>query len=143
MADGRELKELMSYACQTGVVARTAALMLVALLFAAPSAANDPPRCSASTLGATACLDGVLCECINKRGGSITGKASGPQWRCDAVRPRCGDATAAGDGGVPATLPYTPFPYPYSLGIDRSRNNTIIQQDQTANPSGGNVTINK
>ncbi len=95
---------------------------------------NEMPRCEPSTLGTAACMGGVLCECVQIRGGSVTGELSGVKWNCGALRPRCGSAASATDEGVPATLPYTEFPYPNSVGIDRSREKTIIQQNQTANP---------
>ncbi|MGD1933345.1 MAG: hypothetical protein ACFB0Z_02365, partial [Candidatus Phaeomarinobacter sp.] len=100
------------------------------------------PRCEPTTLGATACMQSVLCECTQVRGGSITGELSGVRWNCDALRPRCGDEAASGDGGIPATIPYTAFPYPNAVGIDRSEETTIIQQNQTANPENNNVNIN-
>lgn len=100
------------------------------------------PQCKPSTLGATACLEGVLCECTQVRGGSITGELSGVKWNCDALRPRCGEEAAAGANGVPATIPYTDFPYPHSVGIDRSSETTIIRQNQTANPDNSSTNTN-
>ncbi|MEO0962862.1 MAG: hypothetical protein AAFY01_10610 [Pseudomonadota bacterium] len=100
------------------------------------------PRCEPSSLGATACMQGVLCECTQVRGGTITGELSGVKWNCDALRPRCGNEASVGDGGVPATIPHTEFQYPQSVGIDRSEETTIIQQNQTANPESTNVNIN-
>lgn len=115
-------------------------LMAVGLANAAEeTASGDMPRCEPATLGATACMGGVLCECVQTRGGSITGQLSGAQWNCDALRPRCGTEAATGDGGVPASVPYTEFPYPHSVGIDRSKETTIIEQNQTANPE---TTVN-
>ena len=116
------------------------AIVAVVLAAAVPSpapaqqdTAQAIPHCTASVLGATACLDGILCECTELRGGSISGQRSGPQWNCDALRPRCGDAAQA---GVPATLPPTAFPYPNAVGIDRSENNVIIDQKIRNRPTG-------
>lgn len=103
------------------------------------AAAPALPRCEPAVLGATACLDGVLCECAQMRGGSISGELSGVRWNCDALRPRCG----AGDkAGVPATLPPAAFPYPYSVGIDRSEETLIIEQDQTTVQDNVNTNTN-
>lgn len=120
-----------------------AGLWLALALSLVPARADDMPRCEAKNLGATACMDNVLCECVHTRGGSITGQVSGAQWNCDALRPRCGtDAVKENGGGVPGTLPYTEFPYPQSVGIDRSEETTIIRQNQQANPDTTNVNIN-
>lgn len=120
-------------------------LAALAVAIAMPANANDEttlPQCQPSSLGATACMQGVLCECTQVRGGTITGELSGVKWNCDALRPRCGDDASLGDGGVPATIPHTEFQYPQSVGIDRSEETTIIQQNQTANPENTNVNIN-
>ena len=85
------------------------------------------PHCEPAILGATACLDGVLCECAQMRGGSISGEMSGVRWNCEALRPRC---SRYQDGTVPAALPPASFPYPYSVGIDRSEETLIIDQTQ-------------
>ena len=125
--------------------ARVLAALLLTLALVSPGNADDTaalPRCEPASLGATACMQGVLCECVQVRGGTITGELSGVKWNCDALRPRCGEKAAVGDGGVPATIPYTPFPYPSAVGIDRSEETTIIQQNQTANPENNNVNIN-
>lgn len=132
---------------------QVARLLIVGLAFGLMSAAslanaadetasNNMPRCEPATLGATACMGGVLCECVQTRGGSITGQLSGAQWNCDALRPRCGTEAATGDGGVPASIPYTEFPYPHSVGIDRSSEKTIIKQEQTANPDNSSTNTN-
>ena len=127
----------------TGFGGLCLALALAVTLSVAPASADDMPRCEAKNLGATACMENVLCECVHTRGGSITGQVSGAQWNCDALRPRCGTgASASDDSGVPGTVPYTQFPYPQSVGIDRSDETTIIQQNQTANPDNTNVNIN-
>ncbi|GAA6157049.1 hypothetical protein NBRC116588_25220 [Pyruvatibacter sp. HU-CL02332] len=125
------------------------AKLLIALfaiaLSASASLADEKdalPRCEPSSLGATACMQGVLCECTQVRGGTITGELSGVKWNCDALRPRCGDEASVGDGGVPATIPPVEFPYPHSVGIDRSQETTIIRQNQTANPDNTNVNVN-
>lgn len=117
-----------------------------ALMLAVPGTARadeaaqaELPRCEPATLGATACMGGISCECVQVRGGSITGELSGVKWNCDALRPRCGDGVAGNDSGVPAAIPYTAFPYPHSVGIDRSEETTIIRQNQTANPSSTNT----
>ncbi len=126
-------------------IARLLATLCVALSFAFNANAADTadlPRCEPSSLGATTCMDGVLCECTQVRGGSISGELSGVKWNCDALRPRCGDEAALGDGGVPATIPPADFPYPHSVGIDRSQETTIIRQNQTANPDNTNVNVN-
>jgi len=107
--------------------------------FADDAASAERPQCTPSTLGATACLDGIICECTQVRGGSISGELSGVKWNCDALRPRCGTTAAGNDGGVPAAIPYTDFPYPHSVGIDRSEETTIIRQNQTANPENTNT----
>jgi len=119
-------------------------LAVLALAVQRPALADEAalPQCKPTSLGATACMDGVLCECVQVRGGSITGELSGVKWDCDALRPRCGNEAALGDGGVPATIPPTAFPYPYSVGIDRSEETTIIRQNQTANPDNTNVNVN-
>ncbi len=106
-----------------------AALWAVTPAHADESAAVAGPQCNADFLGGTACLDGVLCECVSSRGGTITGEVAGFRWRCDALRPRCGPHAA---GGLPATIPPAAFPYPHSVGIDRSRETTIIDQNQNA-----------
>lgn len=127
------------------LIARLLATLVVAASFAASAHAADTadlPRCEPSSLGATACMDGVLCECTQVRGGSISGELSGVKWNCDALRPRCGDEAALGDGGVPATIPPTAFPYPHSVGIDRSQETTIIRQNQTTNSDNTNVNVN-
>lgn len=97
------------------------------------------PRCEPAVVGATACLDGVLCECTQMRGGSISGELSGVRWNCDALRPRCG---AGYEAGMPATLPPAAFPYPYSVGIDRSEETLIIEQDQTTVQDNVNTNTN-
>ena len=106
------------------------------------AASTELPRCEPATLGATACMGGISCECVQVRGGSISGELSGVKWNCDALRPRCTDGVAGNDGGVPATIPYTEFPYPHSVGIDRSEETTIIRQNQTANPRNTNTNTN-
>ncbi len=120
-------------------------LTALAVALAMPANANNEstlPQCQPSSLGATACMQGVLCECTQVRGGTITGELSGVKWNCDALRPRCGDEASLGDGGVSATIPHTEFQYPQSVGIDRREETTIIQQNQTANPENTNVNIN-
>ncbi|MEP0070428.1 hypothetical protein [Pyruvatibacter sp.] len=131
----------MSYALPAKLLI---ALFAIALSASASHADEKDalPRCEPSSLGATACMQGVLCECTQVRGGTITGELSGVKWNCDALRPRCGDEASVGDGGVPATIPHTEFQYPRSVGIDRSEETTIIQQNQTANPENTNVNIN-
>ncbi len=127
------------------LIVRLIATLVVALSFATGASADDTadlPRCEPASLGATACMDGVLCECIQVRGGSISGELSGVKWNCDALRPRCGDEAALGDGGVPATIPPVAFPYPHSVGIDRSEETTIIRQNQTTNSDNTNVNVN-
>lgn len=134
-----------------GLRMRPAALLLAAALLALatpPAMAQEAPRegtaaraypaCDAAHLGAVACLDGVLCECVAVRGGAISGELSGVRWNCDALRPRCPGGQA---GDVPATLPPAAFPYPHSVGIDRSSETTVINQNQTSNQTneGGNA----
>lgn len=131
----------MSYA----LPAKLLAALCAVVLFTSTSYADEKdklPQCEPSSLGATACMQGVLCECTQVRGGTITGELSGVKWNCGALRPRCGDEASVGDGGVPATIPHTEFQYPNSVGIDRSQETTIIQQNQTANPENTNVNIN-
>ena len=67
--------------------------MAAALMLAMPGTAHadeaanaELPRCEPATLGATACMGGISCECVQVRGGSVTGELSGVKWNCDALQ---------------------------------------------------------
>lgn len=96
-------------------------LLVLALLPSAAAAQGpQPPRCTAESLGAVACMSTKLCECVYERGGAITGKPTGYRWECGALRPDCNQPGA--DLAAPA------WQMPSAVGIDRSRSSTIINQ---------------
>lgn len=89
--------------------------------------AEEAPKCTAETLGQNACFVDKMCECKFDRGGAMTGVPSGYRWDCGIKRPGCGAGAAA-----PATLNEFMGPYPSAVGIDRSRDTTIIRNDNSA-----------
>ena len=91
--------------------------------------ANEAPACTRASLGQTACFSPRLCECIYDRGGAMTGVPEGFRWKCDIMKPYCGEAA-----NVPATIiEYrgTPPSYPAAVGIDRSSESVDVNQDGT------------
>lgn len=121
---------------------RSLVFTFVFAIAATPASAaesNQPPRCTAETLGAVSCMSTKLCECVYERGGAISGKPSGYRWECGALRPDCNQPGA--------DLAGPQWQMPAAVGIDRSRHNTIVNQGATqsqsnapANPSGGGAS---
>lgn len=108
------------------------------LLFAATpvSAANEataPPRCSAETLGAVACMSTKLCECVYERGGAISGRPTGYRWECGALRPDCNQPSA--------DLAGPNWQMPAAVGIDRSRQSTIVNQGSSQTQSNPQTNV--
>lgn len=118
-------------------------LVFVAAAFTSMSAwngsawAQEAPKCSAQTLGQNACFVDKMCECIFSRGGTMTGVPEGYRWDCGIKRPGC---SAGAD--TPATLDVFTGRYPSAVGLDRSRDTTIIRNDNSAVGQGdiqGNI----
>ena len=90
-------------------------LPLVVLAWVASHAAADAqpaPLCTPEREGASACLDGKLCECRHDPGGTLTGRRAGARWDCGALRPACGPALPPPDvAGQPQFAPpFLPVP---------------------------------
>jgi hypothetical protein len=94
-----------------------AGLLLPAAAFAQTA---QPPRCTAESVGAVACMSTKLCECVYERGGAITGRPTGYRWECGALRPDCNQPGA--------DLAGPQWQMPAAVGIDRSRSSTIVNQ---------------
>ena len=80
--------------------------ILLILVLAGPSHAEEIPSCTPARAGAVACMSGKLCECRFERGGSITGTRDGHRWNCGVLRPACGEALSPLPGQ--STLPFLP-----------------------------------
>jgi len=99
-----------------------------AILFSSFAAnAQEAPRCAAETHGQVACFVNKLCECKFERGGTITGVPDGYRWDCDIKKPSCGLGA-----DTPADLDPYIGPYPSAVGIDRSSDTTVINNDNSA-----------
>ena len=111
-----------------------AIIVLTALLPGPFAAAQEAPQCMAQSLGQVACFVNKLCECKYVRGGTVTGVLDGYRWDCGITQPGCGLGA-----DTPADLNAFEGPYPAAVGIDRSRDTTIIKNDNQ-NSSGAAIT---
>ena len=64
-------------------------MALLLMMPAWPTAAQEPPACSAQIEGQAACMAGKLCECRFERGGQLIGRPDRFAWDCGALRPMC------------------------------------------------------